>query len=364
MVASRYQTSFGYAPRMSSGAYPGGGPRNALAPVYSAPPVGSIGGPVGMPQAPAMAAPAPSAPSLTGGTGALSGGAMRLGGDGVGYGDPGDEYGGPGPQGAPSTGNFGQDLAGFGRNAGGIVGMALGGPMGIAAGTLAALGIGAINSFAPETARAVFSDVFGMPGMGGDSAPTGTSISGNQTSNMPAGITDQQMFNFNAPVNPTEVAPASVTAGGGDMSGESFGGGLGATDAPPGTTGMGFDGSYGGPQGFDGYGDFGGFGGYGGDNGGGGESTSESAGNGTGDNAGDSKRYGGVTRYDTDGVLDEVPIRAHENEFVLRPEATMHYGPDLLHALNSGIIPVNALMGLAMARRPTASNHLLQMMMR
>jgi hypothetical protein len=42
----------------------------------------------------------------------------------------------------------------------------------------------------------------------------------------------------------------------------------------------------------------------------------------------------------------------------------MHYGEDIMHALNSGMIPRNALAALAMQRRPQAANHLLQMMMR
>ena len=355
MVASRYQTSFGYAPRMATGAYQGG--RNALAPVYSAPPAGSVGGPVGLPQAPGMAAPAPSAPSLTSGTGALSGGAMRQNpeGNGVGYGDPGDQYGGPGPTGAPSTGNFGQDLAGFGRNAGGFVGMALGGPMGIAAATAAALGIGAINAFAPETARAVFSDVFGMPGVSsaapmGNLGDTPTPAGGNfgAGANVTGGnFVDPSMTSMPdvaaAPVGPTSMD--------------------GITGNPDGA--LGNLGDYGTPAGGN-FGDGANSAGGEGMNSGGESNTSDgTAGMGSSE-SGNGWRYGGYTGHGEDGTIDpyEVAGPVHEGEYVLRHEATQHYGPELLHALNSGTIPVNALMGLAMARRPTASNHLLQMMMR
>jgi hypothetical protein len=177
MVASRYQGSFGYAPRMASGSYPGGGPRNALAPVYGAP-VGSVGSPVGLPQAPAMQAPmAPAAPSLTSGTGQLRDLAQErylAEGNGVGFGggaqdsfDPGDGYGTGGPTGAPSTGNFGQDVMNFGRNAGPAVAGLLGGPAGLVGVIGGIMGAGALRGLGYEqTANALIGNVIGRTGEG------------------------------------------------------------------------------------------------------------------------------------------------------------------------------------------------------
>jgi hypothetical protein len=262
------------------------------------------------------------------------------------------EYGGPGPTGAPSTGNFGEDAKNAAQNLGGFLGLAAMGPPGIAIGALSGLAAGALRGLGYEqTANALVSGVFGGPSMGGGD-PVGTAFSGNATSGMPAGITDQQMFGWGATQAPTEVAAQTVEskdfgadAGGFTAEAPGAADGLGASkDSTMGDIGAGLDG------------------GYGGDNGG--ASQGESAGNGTGDNAGDAKREGGFTRMDTDGYLDEVPIRAHENEYVVRPEATMHYGADIMHALNAGQIPRNVLAALTMQQRPQAANHLLQMMMR
>ena len=365
MLSSRYQTSFGYGPRMGVGAYQ---PRNALAGIYQPPPPdGEIDDPIGLPEPEAEPTPTPTprpepAPTITNPPprGNPEGNGVGFGGGEADSFDPGDGYGTGGPKGAPGTGNFFADLESFERDTRGLLGpMAALGPLGIPAAALGIFGLGALNAFAPETAARVAPTVIGY-----SADPVNDPTMGNPGDTpTPAG------GNFGAGANVTggNFADPSMestpdASGSSGFGGESPGGGLGGTGLGD-VTGQGFDGSYGGPGAFGGYGDFGGFGGYGGDNGGGG-SQGESAGNGTGDNAGDSKRYGGITRHDTDGVLDEVPIRAHENEYVVRPEATMHYGEDIMHALNSGMIPRNALMGLAMARRPTASNHLLQMMMR
>ena len=370
MVSSRYQNSFGYGPRMGVGAY---GSRNALAGIYNPPPApdGEIDEPIGLPEPEAEPTPEPAprpdpAPTITRPPTA------RPDGNGVGFGggeadsfDPGDGYGTGGPKGAPSTGNFMEDA----RNFAGLMETPMGvfgalGPLGVPAAALGIMGLGLTRAVAPETAARIGQAVFGY---GGDNSGTseGGGLAGTDappgTSGMDFGGSYDTGFD-GLGTGPGLGGIAPDGGGGGGFGGESPGGGLGA--GAPDATGMDFGGNYGGPQGFGGYGDFGGFGGYGGDNGSNGGSTGESAGNGTGDSAGDSKRYGGITRHDTDGVLDEVPIRAHENEYVVRPEATMHYGEDIMHALNSGMIPRNALMGLAMARRPTASNHLLQMMMR
>lgn len=355
MVASRYQASFGYAPRMAAGAYQGGGARNALAPVYSAPPAGSVGGPVGLPQAPAMQAPmAPAAPSLTSGTGALSGQPRRqdlIEGNGVGFGggvgdanDPGDGYGTGGPTGAPGSGNFGQDLGNFERATRNFLGPAMAlGPAAVPAAALGIFGLGLTRAISPSLAARVAPAVLGYdanpskdfgvdPGAFAAEAPPDASVDAseqgglkNDTAMDIGGLADPGAKDFGADVGGFNAEAPGAADGLGDSKD--------STSGDPGGVGDG------GSQG-------------------------ESAGNGTGDSAGDAKRQGGITRYDTDGVLDEVPIRAHENEYVVRPEATMHYGEDIMHALNSGMIPRNALLGLAMARRPTASNHLLQMMMR
>jgi hypothetical protein len=264
----------------------------------------------------------------------------------------------------------------FGRNAGPAVAGLLGGPAGLVGVIGGIMGAGALRGLGYEqTANALIGNVIGVQGLdGGPGANTSEGMGLGATDAPPdtsgagfgggydtgfAGLGTGQGL---AGIAPDQAAPAPDAGDGtGGFGGESPGMGLGGTDAPAGTSGMDFGGGYGD---FGGYGDYGGFGGYGGDNGGDGGSQGESAGNGTGDNAGDSKRYGGMTRRDTDGVLDEVPIRAHENEYVVRPEATMHYGEDIMHALNSGMIPRNALAALAMQRRPQAANHLLQMMMR
>ena len=310
-----------------------------------------------------MQAPmAPAAPSLTSGTGQLRDLAQErylAEGNGVGFGDPGSEYGGPGPTGAPSTGNFGQDVMNFGRNAGPAVAGLLGGPvglMGVVGGTM--LG-GALRGLGYEqTANALIGNVIGVQGL--DGGPGATTSEG-----MGLGATD---------------APS-------DTSGMGFGGdysnGFAGLGAEPGLAGIagdagapssdvsgaGFDGSYGGEQGFGGYGDFGGFGGYGGDNGGTCNASSSDGGFGgesAGGGLGSSWRYGGYTGHGENGMIDPDAEAGtvHEGEYVLRHEATQHYGQDIMHALNSGMIPRNALAALAMQRRPQAANHLLQMMMR
>jgi hypothetical protein len=73
---------------------------------------------------------------------------------------------------------------------------------------------------------------------------------------------------------------------------------------------------------------------YGGSDGGKGDAAGTGANGENSSPGGDSKRFGGITRADTDGHLAEVPIIAHENEFVLSPEATAMIGPDLLQRIN------------------------------
>lgn len=57
-------------------------------------------------------------------------------------------------------------------------------------------------------------------------------------------------------------------------------------------------------------------------------------------------RRGGMIPSDRDHLLEAVPIRAHEGEYVLRPEAAKHYGKGLLDALNTRSIDKKKLRGL------------------
>jgi hypothetical protein len=361
MVSSRYQNSFGYGPRMGVGAY---GSRNALAGIYNPPPPdGEIDEPIGLPEPEAEPTPEPAprpepAPTITNPPTA------RPDGNGVGFGggagdanDPGDGYGTAGPQGAPGSGNFGQDLGNFERATRNALGpmMALG-PVGIPAAAIGTFALGALRALNPAVAARVAPAVLGY-----DADPTNDPSLGN-----PGDTPTPEGGNFGAGANvtggnladPGMVSTPDVTGSFGAIGPTSMDGITGNPDGA-----LGNPGDFGTPAGGN-FGDGANSDGGAGMNSGGDSNTSDgTAGMGSSE-SGNGRRYGGITRHDTDGVLDEVPIRAHENEYVVRPEATMHYGEDIMHALNSGMIPRNALMGLAMARKPTASNHLLQMMMR
>ncbi len=65
-----------------------------------------------------------------------------------------------------------------------------------------------------------------------------------------------------------------------------------------------------------------------------GENSESSPGSTDGGSKGGEFRMGGPVQRDTDGHLAAVPILAHENEFVLSPEATAMIGPDLLQRIN------------------------------
>jgi hypothetical protein len=56
------------------------------------------------------------------------------------------------------------------------------------------------------------------------------------------------------------------------------------------------------------------------------------------DNTGESRRYGGPIAGE-----GPVPITAHGGEFVMRPEAVQRYGENVMHAINRGDVPRNAL---------------------
>lgn len=161
-IASRFQGRFGYAPGLRVGTYPGGGQAGQQAPV-----TGTQASPSAFTPTPTYA-PSPLAqlmapqaqPQVM--AGSLNPDQRRgYDGGGAGSSEQG-AYGGPGPTGMGSTGNFGQDLAGFADAAGrasmgaigsGVVGSALGV---MAAGLTNALGF-------PETAQ----DIAGTLGLSG-----------------------------------------------------------------------------------------------------------------------------------------------------------------------------------------------------
>ena len=57
-------------------------------------------------------------------------------------------------------------------------------------------------------------------------------------------------------------------------------------------------------------------------------------------------RKGGPIRGNRNGMLQEVPIVAHEGEFVQKPEAVSYYGDDFMRAINERRIPKKAALGL------------------
>lgn len=154
---SRLAGRFTYAPTLRVNPVTGG-----LTPA-SAGAMGAVA-----PPAPATAAgfAAPRASGgVGGGGGGGSGGGVMVGSfmpdrprqelmDGAG-GSAQGAYGGPGPSGAPSTGSFASDLAGFGRDAG-LAALGMTNPMGIAGFGLGALAAGFANAIgAPQTADAI-----------------------------------------------------------------------------------------------------------------------------------------------------------------------------------------------------------------
>jgi hypothetical protein len=359
MLSSRYQQSFGYRPLMAAT----GRPRNALASIYAEPPpVADIDEPIDPIDDPAPDAPAPAPTPEPAPTAAPPPRPLPTG-DGVGFGggeadsfDPGDGYGTGGPKGAPSTGNFMEDarnFAGLMENPIGALGAL--GPLGVPAAALGVFGLGALNAFAPETAARVGQAVFGYGGQ-----PANDPALGN-----PGETPTPDGGNFGAGANVTggNFADPSMTSTP-DLSG-SFGA-IGPTSMD-GITGnpdgnLGNLGDFGTPAGGN-FGDGANSDGGAGMNSGGDSNTSDGT---AGLGSSGTWRYGGYTGHGQDGDIDPDAEAGtvHEGEYVLRHEATQHYGPDIMHALNSGMIPRNALAALTMQRRPQAANHLLQMMMR
>lgn len=73
--------------------------------------------------------------------------------------------------------------------------------------------------------------------------------------------------------------------------------------------------------------------------------SSSSVGDG-GASAGGFYRKGGLIPNDGDGKLEAVPVIAHEDEFVMRPEAVKLYGADVMRALNKGLVKPETLRRL------------------
>lgn len=355
MIASRYATGMGYNPALRTAAYgtirpPSGG--NALAPVYA--PGTSFGFP-GFASSGGL--------SLSGGAtgGALSGGPAPMLPQGGAGGDVGDNAArdAASERGAPSTGSIFGDIEA--ANNAGLFGAAVGlmNPAGIMAGTIGAFAAGALRAAGlEETARSVFDRAvlgaqFGTPTELGNLAgepSTGQNL-GAGGPNSGGGLVD--------PGVETDPNTARGALMGSDFGNLDFGGLSGDSSMGDGGMGNPGDGSTSG-------------GGLGGASGEGGGLNDGMGGSDTGaDNAGAGSsasgwRKGGYTGDGGDGKVDPYseagPV--HEGEYVIRHEATRHYGPEVLAALNAGIIPRNALMAFVPQRRPMqAANHLVQMMM-
>jgi len=340
MIAGRYFAGQSYDPRMAGGGYRLGAPRNTLAAAYSAPPGSASFGPLGGSDY-AGASLSGGTGALSGGTGALSGGsaAMPRGGDGSGAQSGADVDPGIGAQGygARSTGDFLTDLSLAAPTLGPAAMGMLSGPAGMMGLTAAGLAAGAARGLGyKEAANNIFNASFSSPssgnlaGMGGaKGTPDG----------VPSGLTGPGVDDKNA-----ELAGLEFTDELAD------GAGTGASQDDANSNSMAGTQDAAGPQ-------EGGFGG-------GAAGLGDQAG--VGGTSEDGWRKGGYTGHGGDGVVDpdaEVRGPYHEGEYVVRHEATHHYGPDIMAALNRGEIPKNALAALVAQRRPMQSaNHLLQMM--
>ena len=65
-----------------------------------------------------------------------------------------------------------------------------------------------------------------------------------------------------------------------------------------------------------------------------------------GQGVGGHMRKGGKLKGNRNGLLEAVPIVAHEGEFVQKPEAVSYYGDDFMRAINERRIPKKAALGL------------------
>lgn len=362
MVASRYMAGMAYDPSLRTAAYGAlrGRSQNALAPAYAMGPGVGFAAPMG------GAVPV-AAPALSGGAGgALSGGTPAAlpqmdGGRDQAQEDAAvaDTMG----RGTPSTGNFVDDVVG--AYDAGLFGAAVGltNPAGIATRVGQTAVAAALRTAGyPELAQQVFAGplsaitagfsgprsnpAFGNPSQGdltsGNLGPGGPG-SGGDLSN-PGGFTDPGT----AP-NALSGSEASGLAGYGADNGGLGNPGFGPGGFTEGNFGGGADGGGGGLN----------------DGGFGSDTSADSAS--AGSNASqEGWRKGGYTGHGEDGKVDpyEEAGPVHEGEYVLRHEATRHYGPDVLAALNSGAIPRNALLALIPPRAPMqAANHLVQRMM-
>lgn len=235
-TASRFQGRFPYAPGLMIGRYPLAAPERpapalpaGVSTVRAAPVMG-------------VTAPAPAAPAVQ--AGSVDSNLLRnLMMDGAG-GSAQAGYGGPGPSGAPGTGNFGADLAGFvgDRDVQALSAGILGGPMGLVStvgGIMASgispraaglFGLSAPVGYDPNRAEGPGASVsapvgigaFGTPGLGeapeGGYGTPGVSVKGD---------------NFGASFGPSESPDKGASVGAGDK-----GDGAGESGAP-GTPGAG-----------------------------------------------------------------------------------------------------------------------------
>lgn len=330
-TASRNQTRLTYAPGLRIGAYPGQMPSGSQAPIpgtAAPPPVPGV--------VPVSAAPQASA-------GVMFGSIRDRERDPAlpGSGSEGGMSDASAMSGAPSTGSFLSDLAGFGRAAGPMAaGVAFGGPMGVLSGALGLMGLGIANAINPAFARDVaaaigldISDPLGNPAQ-----------SGNTTGNFGGGANPAGGA-LSDPSMTTDPATATGALAGSVAGGMGYGGldtsGL-SGDNSQGDGGMGNPG--------DGSTSGGGLGGASGEGGGLNDGTGSSD---PGDSASAGSTasgwmHGGYTGHGRDGVVqaDKPAGTVHEGEVVIPASQVARYGLDPLMMLARGQVEPSRLMAL------------------
>lgn len=291
-TASRFQSRFGYAPGLRVGQYPGAQPAAPVVPALgtispiTARPSGVSAQPA-MAPAPAVAAPPPVM------VGSMDPERLRNMGDGAGASQQGD-YGGPGPSGIGSTGNFGQDVAGFANEAGRAAAN-MASPMGL-------------TGFALGTIASGLADLAGFPGVAG-------AIARSQGLTGPAAYSSLENPALGLPKGPEESASEmagispDITAAHdmGHDNGVGSGAGTGATGADPGGHESGHAGGVDGTW-----------------------------------------QKGGYTGPGADGVVQpsNPAGTVHEGEVVIPAHQVQRYGLDPLMLLARGQVPVSRLSSL------------------
>lgn len=318
-MATRFSNALGaYSPRLMSLAYPGqagaasGGP--SLQPLPVSPGMGRVGAP-SVQQAAQQAA-------------------QQSGAGSVGVGSVGATDATPG---APSTPSPDQSISG-------VMG-ALNNGLSVVSSPM-----GALAALAVSTYRGVEPTLSLMDALTADPATMDPgAVTGAPGSTDSVGVGDAMAEG--SPGDPATATPGGMS--GGLAGGQEYGGGNGGIGDPgddsgagPGAGGgVGPDGSVGsGGDDVGGTGDQGGAGTGAGDAGSGADAGPGAGGDGPG-GPGD-YRVGGLIHPDGDARFEEVPINAHEGEFVLRPEAVSYYGPALLAAMNAQQVPRSRLMAL------------------